>query len=52
MTGTLNKNFIAALVTLYNLAIIVLFSYIIFWKGHSGWWFFVAILFMHVQGEK
>jgi hypothetical protein len=31
---------------IYNLIIIGLFSYIVFWAGHSGWWFLLALVFM------
>jgi len=32
------------LVLLYNGALIAGCSYLVFWKGHSGWWFLLAIV--------
>jgi len=33
-------------VILYDLIVISIFSYVIFWKGYSGWWFIVALSLM------
>lgn len=32
---------------LVNLAILSLFSYIVFWRGHSGWWMLFAIVCLY-----
>lgn len=30
----------------YNAAIIGGCAYLVFWRGHSGWWFLLAMLLM------
>jgi len=33
-------------VTVYNLIIMSGTAYIVFWLGHSGWWFLLSYLFL------
>ena len=35
-----------AAVLFYNAAILAATGYIVFWRGHSGWWFLLALLVM------
>lgn len=34
------------ILVLYNVAILGFCSYIVFWRGHSGWWFLLAIILL------
>lgn len=41
-----NCQLLLILAIIWNIFIIAGTSYIVFWKGESGWWFLLAILLM------
>lgn len=39
-------------VTLINGGIIALFAYIVFWQGHSPWWWLLACVLFHGTSKR
>jgi hypothetical protein len=43
---------VVLLVLLYNAVILGFTAYVVFWMGHSGWWFLLAVLLLHSFKSK
>lgn len=40
------------MIYVYNICVIGVFSYAIFWMGHSGWWFLMAAILLLSRETK
>jgi len=53
MLKKLNANLVIVAGLIYNLCLITLFTYVIFWLDHSGWWYiFMIMLLANITQEK
>ena len=38
--------------TMWNVLVLGVTAYAVFWLGHSGWWFLLAVLLLHSFKSK